>query len=160
MTAALFGLLSALSWGIGDFAGGLSSRKVGAYHTLMYGETIGLIFAFMLLPFLNEPFPDSHTIKWSIAAGLTGTIGLLAFFEAMRLGQISIIAPLAALIGAIIPVIAGSFIEGLPQPIIFLAFALAFLAVVLISLEKDEDNNKEKTRLLLPLIAGTCFDEA
>ena len=44
MLAALLGLTSALSWGIGDFAGGLASRKVGAYRTVMYGEAIGLIF--------------------------------------------------------------------------------------------------------------------
>lgn len=157
MIASLLGLISALSWGIGDFAGGLASRKMGAYRAVMYGEAIGLLFAVIAIPIVNEPFPDPHTLKWSIAAGLVGTIGLLAFFEAMRLGRISIVAPLAALIGAIIPVIVGSFVEGLPEPIVFLAFGLALLAVVLISHEKDEAENKKGNHLFLPVFAGIAF---
>ncbi|MBT3322289.1 MAG: DMT family transporter [Anaerolineae bacterium] len=157
MIAAILGLTSALSWGIGDFAGGLASRKMGAYRAVMYGEAIGLIFAFLAIPFVNEPFPDSHTLKWSITAGLIGTIGLLALFEAMRVGRISIVAPLSALIGAIIPVVVGSVVEGLPQPIVYLAFGLALFAVVLISREKDETEHKKGNHLLLPLLAGTAF---
>ena len=157
MIAALLGLTSALSWGIGDFAGGLVSRKIGAYRAVMYGEAIGLIFIFLALPFTDEPFPDSHTIQWSIAAGVVGTIGLLAFFEAMRVGRISIVAPLSALIGAIIPAVVGSFIEGMPKPIVFLAFALAFAAVALISIEKYEGNTKKSNHITLPLLAGTAF---
>ena len=158
MLAALLGLTSALSWGIGDFAGGLASRKVGAYRTVMYGEAIGLIFILLALPFTDEPFPDSHTLKWSIAAGIVGTIGLIAFFEAMRTGRISVVAPLSALMGAIIPVVVGSFVDGLPQPIVFLAFALALIAVVLISREKDEDNPQNNGHYLyLPSLAGIGF---
>ena len=51
MLASLLGLASALSWGIGDFSGGLASRKVGAYRAVMYGAAIGLIFIFLALPF-------------------------------------------------------------------------------------------------------------
>ncbi len=157
MIAALLGLASALSWGIGDFAGGLASRKMGAYRAVMYGEAIGLIFAFIAIPFVKEPFPDNHTIKWSIAAGIVGTIGLLSFFEAMRLGRISIVAPLSALIGAIIPVLVGGFLEGAPQPGVLLGFALALIAVVLISKEKDEGDTKTSSHLYLPILAGTAF---
>ena len=158
MLAALLGLTSALSWGIGDFAGGLASRKVGAYRTVMYGEAIGLIFILLALPFTDEPFPDSHTLKWSIAAGIVGAIGLIAFFEAMRTGRISVVAPISALMGAIIPVVVGSFVDGLPQPIVFLAFALALIAVVLISREKDEENaQKNGHYLYLPSLAGIGF---
>ncbi|OQX64843.1 MAG: hypothetical protein B5M51_02400 [Anaerolinea sp. 4484_236] len=158
MITALLGLTSALSWGTGDFAGGLASRKVGAYSAVMYGEAIGLIFLITALPFTHEPFPDSHTLKWSIAAGIVGTIALLAFFEAMRLGRLSIVAPLSALLGAVIPIIVGSFVDGLPQPIVFLAFGLALVAVVLISREKDEGETNTKNRYFyLSILAGIGF---
>ena len=45
MIASLLGLASALSWGTGDFAGGLASRKIGAYRAVMISQAIGLIFA-------------------------------------------------------------------------------------------------------------------
>ncbi len=157
MLPIILGLASALSWGIGDFAGGLSSRKVGAYKAVMMGYAIGLGFLLIALPFIDEPFPDLHAILWGSIAGIAGAGGLLFFFEAMRLGRISIAAPLSALIGAIIPVVVGSFIEGTPQPIIFLAFGLALVAVALISIEKDEGENKRKAHLYLPILAGTAF---
>jgi len=158
MLPIILGLTSALSWGIGDFAGGLSSRKVGAYKAVMYAEAIGLTFILIALPFIDEPFPDSHTIKWSVAAGIVGTIGLLAFFDAMRLGRISVVAPLSALMGAIIPIVVGSLVDGLPQPIVLLAIGLALAAVVLISREKDDPETKSKKSYLhIPLLAGIAF---
>ena len=158
MFASLLGLASALSWGTGDFVGGVASRKVGTYRAVLYGEAIGLLFLFAALPFVHEPFPDNHTLKWSIAAGVVGNFALLAFFEAMRQGRISVAAPLSALIGSIIPVIVGSFMDGLPQPIILFAFGLALIAVVLISREKDEGDPTGKNRyLLFPILAGIGF---
>ena len=38
----MFGLLSAIVWGGGDFAGGLASRRVGAWRAVFYAEIIGL----------------------------------------------------------------------------------------------------------------------
>ena len=76
----------------------------------------------------------------------------------MRLGRISVVASLAALIGAILPVVVGSFVDGLPQPIILFAFVLAFIAVILIAREKDEGGTTGTNRYLyLPIFAGIGF---
>ena len=42
MLPIILGLASALSWGTGDFAGGLASRKVGPYRAVFFAEAIGL----------------------------------------------------------------------------------------------------------------------
>ena len=158
MIAVLLGLASALSWGTGDFAGGLASRKVGPYRAVMYAEAIGLGFIALALPFAKESFPDLHSILWSSAAGILGSIGLLAFFEAMRRGRLSVVAPLSALLGATVPVIVGIFVDGLPKPVVFLAFGLALLAIVLISREKvPEDEEKSQPYLHIPILAGIAF---
>jgi len=157
--ASLLGLASALSWGTGDFAGGLASRKIGAYRAVMFSQAIGLIFALATLPFIHERFPDKHTLIWSSTAGIVGAIGLFALYEGMRRGTLSVVAPLSGLLGAAVPMVAGVFVDGLPQPIIFLAFALAFIAVALISIDKSSDNISESVRnyLHLPLISGLGF---
>ncbi|HIE25125.1 MAG TPA: DMT family transporter [Anaerolineales bacterium] len=159
MLASFFGLISALSWGTGDFIGGVASRKVGAYRTVIFVQIIGLIFILLALPFFNEPFPDSHVIKWSTVAGILGTTGFLAFYEAMRRGPLSIIAPLSALVGAIIPVTVGFFTEGLPSTRVFISFGLAFIAIFLVSYEKsdEEENAEKKTYLPLVVFAGIGF---
>jgi drug/metabolite transporter (DMT)-like permease len=154
----ILGLASALSWGTGDFAGGLAARKVGPYRAVMFAEAIGLGAILIVLPFFPEAFPDMHSILWSAAAGIVGTVGLLAFFEAMRRGRLSVVAPLSALLGAVVPVVAGIFVDGLPKLIVFLAFGLALVAIVLISREKvPEDAGKTAPYLHIPLLSGIAF---
>ena len=92
MIAALFGLASALSWGTGDFAGGLASRKVGPYRAVFMTELMGFLLVLLVLPFSNEPFPPHTVILWSAGAGIFSTIGLLSLFQAMLHGRISIAA--------------------------------------------------------------------
>ena len=158
MLPIILGLASALSWGTGDFAGGLASRKVGPYRAVMFGEAIGLGMVLFIVPFFPETFPDKRSILWSVGAGIVGTVGLITFFEAMRRGRLSVAAPLSALLGAVVPVVVGSFIEGLPQPSVFAGVALALIAIVLISREKaPEDEEKTQQYLHIPLLAGIAF---
>lgn len=158
MLPIIFGLASALSWGTGDFAGGLASRKVGPYRAVMFAEAIGLGGILIVLPFFPESFPDRRSILWSIGAGIVGTVGLIAFFEAMRRGRLSVVAPLSALLGAVVPVVVGSFVDGLPQPSVFAGVALALIAIVFISREKvPEDEEKKEPYLHIPLLSGIAF---
>jgi drug/metabolite transporter (DMT)-like permease len=154
----ILGLASALSWGTGDFAGGLASRKVGSYRAVMFAEAIGLGAILLMLPIFHEPFPDKRTVLWSVAAGIVGTIGLIAFFEAMRRGRLSVVAPLSALLGAVVPVVVGSFVDGLPAPNVLGGVSLALFAIVLISREKaPEDEEKSAPYLHIPLLSGIAF---
>ena len=158
MLSPLFGLLSALSWGTGDFAGGLASRKVGPYRAVFFAEAIGLTGILIVLPFFPESFPDLNTILWSAAAGVLGTIGLITFFEAMRRGRLSIAAPLSALLGAIVPIIIGGVRDGLPQPSVLIGIVIALVAIVLIAREEaPEDDEKTEPYLHLALLAGIGF---
>lgn len=158
MLPIILGLASALSWGTGDFAGGLASRKVGTYRAIFFAETIGLGAILLVLPFFPEDFPDLHAILWSVTAGIVGTVGLIAFYEAMRHGRLSVVAPLSALLGAVVPVVIGSLVDGLPQPVVFGGVALALLAIVLISREKvPEDEEKSAPYLHIPLLSGIAF---
>ena len=158
MLPILLGLASALAWGTGDFAGGLASRKVGPYRAVMFAEAIGLGAVLFIVPFFPESLPDLRSVLWSILAGVIGSSGLIAFFEAMRRGRLSVVAPLSALLGAVVPVVIGSFIDGLPKASVFGGVALAWLAIVLISREKvPEDEEKSAPYLHIPILAGIAF---
>jgi len=158
MLPIILGLASALSWGTGDFAGGLASRKLGPYRAVMFAEAIGLGAVLLVLPFFPEAFPDLRSILWSIAAGIVGTVGLIAFFEAMRRGRLSVVAPLSALLGAVVPVVVGSLVDGLPKTVVLAGVALALFSIVLISREKaPEDEKKSEPYLHIPLLSGIAF---
>jgi len=54
MSSILFGILSAISWGAGDFSGGLASRKTGPYRAVFYGEIFGLLLLLAAAGFFRE----------------------------------------------------------------------------------------------------------
>lgn len=158
MISVLFGLSSALSWGGGDFVGGLASRKTGAYRAVMYAEIFGLLLLLGALAIWGEPMLGWQNLLLAGAAGLIGSTGLLVLYQAMITGQMSIATPVSALLAAVLPVVVGAFLEGLPALAKIAGFVLALAAVWLVA---QEAGGKTQLRRLadlrLPLFAGLCF---
>jgi drug/metabolite transporter (DMT)-like permease len=159
LLSSLFGLLSALTWGAGDFTGGIVSRRAGIYRAAFYGESAGLIFLLVMLAFFREPIPGWRVWGWSAAAGAIGSLGLVSLFRSLAEGQMSVAAPVSALMAAVLPVIAGAVTEGLPGPSKYLGFGLAILAIWLISQGDGHavELHLHVADLRLPLFSGVCF---
>ena len=159
MLSILFGLLSALTWGAGDFAGGIVSRRAGIYRAAFYGELTGILYLVIMLAIVREALPAWPVWALSASAGAIGAVGLLLLFKSLVDGQMSVAAPVSALMTAILPVIASTLTEGLPGLTKYFGFALALAAIWLIS--KGEGHQKELhlhlADLRLPLLAGVCF---
>ena len=159
MLSILFGLTSAISWGAGDFTGGLASRKTGAYRAVFYGEAFGLVLLLAVVLASPQPMPDLKSILLSIAAGGLGTTGLLLLYSAMARGKMSIAGPVSALLAAALPVIVGMFSDGFPGYLTLLGFGFALVAIWLISQSEDgmKDIFTHLSDLRLPLLAGVGF---
>ncbi|HVN55429.1 MAG TPA: DMT family transporter [Anaerolineaceae bacterium] len=159
MFSILYGFLAALTWGGGDFAGGLASRRVGAFVAVLLGEIAGLVVLIAAIPVVREPVPTRDVLLISGAAGAIGSFALTFFYRAMSEGQMSIAAPVSALLTAALPIVVGIFIEGLPSGWQLAGFAFALGAVWLIS-QADGDTRPHIERLAdlrLPFIAGLGF---
>lgn len=159
MLSIIFGLCSALTWGAGDFTGGLAARRSGAYRTVFYGEVIGIMVLIIVMLILGESFPESRVWLLSMLAGVLGSIGLLLLYHSMTLGLMSIAAPVSALLAAVLPVIVGIFNEGLPEFLTIIGFGFALLAVWMISqgIGGMTDIFTHLSDLKLPLLAGIGF---
>lgn len=159
MLSTLYGLLSALTWGAGDFTGGVVSRRAGSYKVAFYAEAFGLILLLAVQVFVREPLPLWPELAWSAAAGLLGSVGLLLLFRSLVEGKMSIAAPVSALLSAVLPVLASSLSEGLPGALKYAGFALVLLAIWLIS--RGDDHQKalrlHLVDLRMPLAAGVFF---
>jgi len=125
----LLGLTSAITWGAGDFTGGLAARKTGAYRAVFYGEIVGLALLFAVVSFSPQPMPNLQSIALSALAGAFGTVGLMMLYSAMAQGKMSIAAPVSALLAAALPVVVGIFTDGFPGFLTLLGFAFALAAV-------------------------------
>jgi len=153
------GILSALSWGTGDFAGGLATRKLGPYRAVFFCDFLGLLLLFFVNIFYREAMPPTSSLILAGLAGMTGSVGLMILYYSMAHGKMSIAAPVSALFAAAIPVIVGALIQGLPTLVQVIGFGLALLAVWLIS-QGDTLNRlplDHLSDLRLPLLAGLGF---
>ncbi|HEU0291876.1 MAG TPA: DMT family transporter [Anaerolineales bacterium] len=161
MLSILYGLFSALSWGSGDFAGGLASRKLGAYRAVFYADVLGLLIILPVLAIYREPLPSSAVLLNASIGGALGSFGLLVLYYSLTVGKMSIAAPVSALFAALLPVVVGLFAQGLPTPYQLAGFGFALAAVWLTSQGHSDDGIatqlKDLAKLRLPILAGIGF---
>jgi uncharacterized membrane protein len=156
MLSILFGFLSAMSWGAGDFSGGLASRKLGAYRAVLYADFFGLVLIGIVLGIFREPVPSLAVFIYAAIGGAMGSVGLLLLYYSLAKGQMSIAAPVSALSAGLLPVVVGAVTEGLPHWIQLTGFGLALLAIWLIS-SGNGFRLENLTDLRLPILAGIGF---
>lgn len=154
--SVFWGLLSALSWGSGDFTGGITSRRSTPFIVIIISQVFSVPLLFTLGLLFGESFPDIVSIGWAMLAGASGVMGLVALYMGLATGQMGIVAPFSALITGIIPVFISITLEGLPSPLTMVGFGLALAAVWLVS-STDEGGRIDRNILLLPLVAGLGF---
>ena len=157
MLSILFGIASSLSWGGGDFAGGLASRKVGAYRAVLYADFFGLVILAVAAIFYREALPSNNALINSLLGGMLGSFGLLILYYSLSIGLMSIAAPVSALFGGLLPVIYAGLTQGLPTGIQFAGFAFALAAVWLISQGEGGFHVSKLADLRFPIIAGVGF---
>jgi drug/metabolite transporter (DMT)-like permease len=108
--AALLALAASLSWGVGDFLGGVKARVMPSLLVLAASQPFGLAALGVAVTIRGTGIPGDE-VAWSALAAAAGTVGLFAFYRGMAAGAISIVAPIAAL-SAGIPVIWGVAVSG------------------------------------------------
>jgi drug/metabolite transporter (DMT)-like permease len=151
----LFGLCASLSWGTGDFSGGLASRRAHVFSVVLAAYLVGMVLLPILALAWSEPLPSWRDALWGATAGLAGTLGLTAFYRSLAVGRMGINAPITAVLAASLPVMFSAFSVGLPGPLQLAGFVLALLAVALVS--RPERASGRPEGLGLALLAGLGF---
>ncbi|AFS49476.1 EamA-like family transporter [alpha proteobacterium HIMB59] len=94
---ALLGILSALSFGIGDFLARFSSREVGFKNSLFWMLIVGAIFYLILFTFFGDSLkPNPIGLSNSFLSGILIMFGLLCLYRGLQMGPVSIVAAITA----------------------------------------------------------------
>jgi drug/metabolite transporter (DMT)-like permease len=146
-----------LVWGSSDFSGGLASRRQDAYRVLLLASISGLValVAFMLI--FGEKFGTPADIAWSAAAGAFGALGIVMLYTGLALSGAALVAPTAAVVGALLPVIVGIATEGLPAVTRMVGFVLGVFGIWLTSASSADDSASSRTGLGYAVAAGLGF---
>lgn len=99
-------LSAALSWGVSDFLGGVTARRLPLLWVLFATQLVGLAIVLPIAALHSAPEFDTRTLLAAIGGSLFGLIGIAALYRAIALGVGSIAAPISAT-GAALPVAFG-----------------------------------------------------
>ncbi len=153
----LLGVIVAASFGTGDFLGGLASRRMPTLLALSISQLFALVGAVGVAVVAGGD-PAAHDVVLGGAAGLLNVTALGCLYQGLAIGQIGVVAPLAAVIGAVIPVAWGLVVGERPSALALLGVALAVAAGGLISRDPAEVPSERSGRaLLLAVGAGIGF---
>jgi drug/metabolite transporter (DMT)-like permease len=133
LLAIAFGLASAASWGSGDFSGGLATRQGSVYSVVLISQLIGAVFLVALAFSLGERVASPGNLILGGLAGVSGAIGLVALYRGLASERMGVVAPIAAMVTAAIPILVSLFTEGLPAASQLVGFGIALSAVWLLS---------------------------
>jgi drug/metabolite transporter (DMT)-like permease len=101
-----FALIASVCWGTADFLGGLYSRRLPVVLVLFAVQAGGLVVIAVVLAAAASPAPDARAAVAALAAGAAGVAALAAFYRALAIGTMSIVAPVSAT-GVALPVVVG-----------------------------------------------------
>lgn len=155
LTGAGLSLATAAVWGGGDFAGGIATKRANVFRVVAGAHACGLLLMLLLVWITGEAFPPRSTLLWGAAAGITGAVGVAALYRALAIGRMGIVAPVAAVITGVLPVLAGIYTEGMPDPIQLAGFVLALVSIWLIARPDGEIDTHRG--LGLAVLAGVMF---
>lgn len=155
--AITFGLGSAIAWGAGDFSAGFASRKSGVVSVVLFSQLIGAGFLVLLAVVFSASLPPLRDMMFGGLAGVFGVLGLLALYEGLSRGRMGIVAPLSAIVTALLPIGFAFFNVGLPKVPQLLGLGLALSSVWLLSFSKSEGKKHRFSEFTLPLLSGVGF---
>ena len=151
----LLALASSVLWGSSDFLGGLLSRRHPPYAVVAVSQLCGLVAIALVAVVTGAYDAPAGWVGWSIAAGVTGTAGLVCFYAALAAGTMGVVSPIAAF-GAVVPVLLGVATGDRPSGLQVLGIAVALVGVVAAS--GPELAGGAGTRpVVLAVLAGAGF---
>ena len=113
--ASLLALLSSGLWGSADYHAGKLSKRFPAVAVLATSQAIGFITGVVLVLLTGdwraEAFGDDGYFFAGACAGLAGYAGLISLYAALSTGRMGVVSPISSL-GALIPLAYAIVIKG------------------------------------------------
>lgn len=142
-------------WGSGDFAGGFAARRSHQFQVLALSALSGIIMLLGCAALFREALPPASSLRWALAAGLSGAVGIAALYRGLAIGSAATVAPTAAVITAALPVVVSGLTAGLPSSTQLFGFAAAIVGIWLVA--RAPSAEQPGRGLTHALVAGVGF---
>jgi drug/metabolite transporter (DMT)-like permease len=130
--AAVLALAGALGWGVGDFFGGLASRRLAVLTVLAVSQAVGLVGVLAWALISRDPFPGMAELAPAAAGGIMAMIGLGALYRGFAIGAMGIVAPISAA-SPVVPLAVDASKGDVPSTAQWVGVALVVAGIVVLS---------------------------
>jgi drug/metabolite transporter (DMT)-like permease len=154
--ASLLALGGALSWGVGDFLGGLAARRLAVLTVLAVSQAVGLAGVLLWVWIADDPFPGVIELAPAVGAGIAGLIGLGALYRGLAVGAMGIVAPISAA-SPVVPLAVDAGRGAVPDPLQWLGIALVLAGIVTLSREPASGGKRIAAGAGLAVVAALGF---
>jgi drug/metabolite transporter (DMT)-like permease len=128
------------------------------YGVVLLSQFVGMTIALAIAAARGESVPTGIDLLLCFVAGVLGGAGITALYRGLAIGRMGIVAPITGVLAAVIPVVAGIVLEGVPAAIVLAGIGLAVASVVLVSRVADEGGGRAGlTEALIAGVAIGCF---
>jgi uncharacterized membrane protein len=156
--AVLFGILAALSYGSSDFIAGLGSRRIGTGPVTLMVLFLGIVVAAIALALFPGNGPSAHALIWGAISGVGSASGSLLLYRGFAVGEMSVVAPVCAVLTAVVPVIVGVALGNHLSALAALGVAIAIPAAALTAFQRKEGTGRLSHRGVLEgALSGVGF---
>jgi len=132
----LLGLLVALAFGSGDFVGGRASRDASTPAVLLVSQAFAVLGA-VTIALAVEADVERRDLTLGLMAGSVNVAGLGLLYRGLASGRMGVVAPVAAVAGAVVPVGWGLVTGERPGAVVLVGIVLAMVAAALVAREPD-----------------------
>jgi uncharacterized membrane protein len=135
--AVALAFLASLSWGLADFLGGVTSRRLSVLSVLLVAQGIAVLALGMALLIGQDRWPGTEFIPYAVVSGLAEAVALYAFYRGLAVGAMGVVAPLSAT-AAVLPVLVGIADGESPSPLEVTGIVLAVVGAIMVSRQADD----------------------
>lgn len=133
MTVVL-SLLAAAAYGLGDFNGGIFSKRGGAWAVSLVAQLAGTLVTLAVALVVGGD-PAAADFGWAVVAGVGNGFGTAFLYRGLASGRMGVVAPVSGVGAVLVPVLVGVLTGERPGALVWLGVVMALPAIWLVSRE-------------------------
>ena len=154
--AILLALVTAASYGVGDFSGGLAARRAPPLSVTATAHALGLVGVTILAAVVGADLVRPADLALGAAGGACGCLGVVLLYRGLATGRMAVLSPVSAVVAAVVPVVGGLLAGDRPGRLAVLGIVAALAAISLVS-RSGPMGRPDPASLLVALGSGVGF---
>ncbi|MGH3614279.1 MAG: EamA family transporter [Pseudonocardia sp.] len=144
---------SACTYGIADFLGGLAARKAHVLRVVAVSAPASLMIELVLLPTLGAEW-NAGSVGWGALSGVASAFAFALLYLALSMGPMSTMAPITAIVSALLPAVVGLIGGERLSPAGVLGIPVALCAIALVTIKRQATVSVVPRRAILVAVAA------